>query len=95
MEKIIWSDLASEDLQGIYKYICKDSELYAIRTVERIINKIEILNTHASAGRMVPEFEQKNIRELLEGNYRIVYRINNNDSIGIVRIHHAARLLKD
>lgn len=95
MEKIEWSDLALEDLQEIYNYISKDSELYAFRICERIVNKVEILNTNPSAGRMVTEFEQENIRELIEGNYRIIYRVNADGSIGIARIHHGARLLKD
>ncbi|MBP6731114.1 MAG: type II toxin-antitoxin system RelE/ParE family toxin [Chitinophagales bacterium] len=95
MEKISWSDLALEDLQQIYDYICKDSELYASRVTERIVERIEILNTHSTAGTIVPEFEEESIRQLIEGNYRIIYRINSDGSIGIARIHHGARLLKD
>jgi plasmid stabilization system protein ParE len=45
-------------------------------------------------GRVVPEFSVEDIRELLEGNYRIIYRIETDDKIGIVRVHHSARLLK-
>ncbi len=93
MEKIIWSYLAINDLQDIYDYICKDSELYALRLTERIVERVEILNTHPTAGTVVPEFEQENIRQLIQGNYRIIYRINSDGSIGIARVYHGARLL--
>ncbi|TAL62886.1 MAG: type II toxin-antitoxin system RelE/ParE family toxin [Bacteroidetes bacterium] len=43
---------------------------------------------------MVPEFESLNIRELIEGNYCIVYFLKSNKSVVILRIHHASRLLK-
>jgi len=45
------------------------------------------------AGKIVVEFENENIRELIEGNYRIIYFVSE-DKIEIVRIHHGARLLK-
>lgn len=94
MEKITWSELALEDLQDIYDYISKDSEIYALRVTQRIVDRVEILNTHSTAGPIVPEFEEKNICQLIEGNYRIFYRINTDGTIGIARILHGARLLK-
>jgi toxin ParE1/3/4 len=46
------------------------------------------------SGRVVPEFNNKQLRELIEGNYRIVYRFESNELIEIARIHHSARHLK-
>ncbi|MEA3447449.1 MAG: type II toxin-antitoxin system RelE/ParE family toxin [Bacteroidota bacterium] len=43
---------------------------------------------------MVPEIGASNIRELIEGNYRIIYRIVKEDQINILTIHHAARDLR-
>jgi len=42
---------------------------------------------------MVPEFEDPLIRELIEGNYRIIYRIINEFQVDILRIYHGSRLL--
>jgi len=42
-------------------------------------------------GRIVPELEKKEIRELIEGNYRIIYRIKTKDLVEIVTIHHTSR----
>jgi plasmid stabilization system protein ParE len=42
-------------------------------------------------GRKVPEIQDEKIREILEGNYRIVYRIVSENQIDILTIHHCAR----
>lgn len=83
-----------EDLRIIHEYISKDSKFYADRFIEKIINRVDQLESFPNSGRVVPEFNLENIRELLEGNYRIIYKINSKNIIGITRIHHAARQLK-
>lgn len=93
MVKIVWSEFALEDLRSIHEYISKDSKVYADKFVEKIINKVSQLESFPESGRVVPEFDTAAIRELIEGNYRIVYRINP-AQVSIVRVHHAARLLK-
>lgn len=94
MAEIIWTDEAIEDLRFIYEYIGKDSASYADKQVNRIIERVELLEKFPRIGRIVPEFNIEFIRELIEGNYRIIYRIESTGAIGIVRVHHAARLLK-
>lgn len=43
-------------------------------------------------GRVVPEFGNTNIREFIQGNYRIVYRIRDEiKTVDILRFWHAAR----
>jgi toxin ParE1/3/4 len=93
MAKIVWTDLALEDLNAIREYIAKDSKFYADRFVDKIIYRVEQLESFPNSGRIVPEFDSELIRELIEGNYRIVYHVNP-DHIGILRIHHSARSLK-
>jgi toxin ParE1/3/4 len=93
VEEIIWSDIAKQDLQEIYDYISEDSELYALRLIDKIIERIEVLKKMPKSGKVVLEFESENIRELIEGNYRIIYFIGS-EKIEIARIHHGARLLK-
>jgi toxin ParE1/3/4 len=45
-------------------------------------------------GRRVPEFTKKSIREIIEGNYRIIYQIKNKNQVDILRVYHTSRLLK-
>jgi addiction module RelE/StbE family toxin len=93
MVNIIWTEYAIEDLRLIHEYISKDSKRYADRLVEKIIERVDQLQNFNKSGRVVPEFNSEAIRELIEGNYRIVYKVSTNQ-IAIVRIHHAARQLK-
>ena len=93
MAEVIWTDSALQDLDDIGEYISKDSIRYAEITVELLFGSVDILEDHLKAGRMVPEFEIQSLRELIKGNYRIVYQIVDNNLIQIIAVHHAARLL--
>jgi addiction module RelE/StbE family toxin len=93
MVKVIWTEFAIEDLRSIHAHIAQDSKVYADRLIEKIITRVEQLETYPQSGRVVPEFNTESIRELIEGNYRIIYKINP-DFIGVVRVHHSARQLK-
>ncbi len=93
MVKIIWTDFAIEDLRLIHDYISKDSKRYADRFLEKLLERVDQLESFPKSGRVVPEFNIDSIRELIEGNYRIVYKISTTQ-IAILRVHHAARQLK-
>jgi toxin ParE1/3/4 len=93
MAEITWTKLALNDLDKIYDFIGKDSSYYAQKTVEKIFERVLVLNEFSIIGRIVPEFNVKNLRELIEGNHRIVYRISKN-KINILRVHHAAKKIK-
>ena len=94
MVKIIWTDFAIEDLKSIHEYIARDSRFYANRYIEKLILRVDQLEEFPNSGRIVPEFNNESIRELIEGNYRLVYKINT-DYLGILRVHHSARILKN
>lgn len=94
MDKVVWTDSAIQDLSDIGEYIAKDSERYAQITVNRLFNSTDILEKHPLAGKVVPEFENESIRELVRGNYRIVYQIINKERIDILTVHNSARLLE-
>lgn len=91
--KIEWTAPAVVDLEGIRDYIKKDSDYYAIRFVERIIEAVESLERFPKKGRIVPEAEEKNIREILFYSYRIIYRVEI-ERILILAVIHGARDLR-
>ena len=93
MVKLVWTEIAIEDLKSIHEYISKDSKLYADRFVEKIINRVDQLENFPKSGRIVPEFNSVDIRELIEGNYRIIYKMSTSQ-VSIIRVHHSARQLK-
>ena len=95
MVEVEWTDFALENLIAIGDYIEKDSCFYAQRTVNYLFNSVDILEQNPLAGRVVPEFNNKNIRELIRGNYRIVYKLITETNIDIITVHHSARLLRN
>ena len=95
MVKIIWTDSAIQDLNDIADFIAKDSIRYAEITVDKLFYSVNILEQHPFAGKITPEFEDETIRELIRGNYRIVYQIIDDYRIDIVTVHNCARLLSN
>ncbi len=94
MVKLIWTDQAINDLGDIGDYIAENSEKYAKLTVKKLFERPDILKTFPQAGRIVPEKNEENLRELIEGNYRIIYEIVSSDQINILTVYHSARDLK-
>ncbi|MBA4303765.1 MAG: type II toxin-antitoxin system RelE/ParE family toxin [Sphingobacteriaceae bacterium] len=91
MAKIVWTDQATVEIRDILDYISKDSRRYAISQIRRIQGATKILKSKPLAGRTVPELGDQTIRELIEGNYRIVYRVKDVELIEILTVHHTAR----
>lgn len=91
MVQINWTFQAIDDLQNIAEYISKDSEKYARLQILRIRQRSKILSSQTHAGKIVPEIENQNVRELIEGNFRIIYRIVNEKRIDILSVHHCSR----
>ena len=92
MVKIRWSNKSLYDLKNIFDYIAQDSKKYASIQVKRIKLRTQQLKIQPLSGRKVPEFNDENVRELIEGNYRIVHLIKE-DQIFILTIYHAAKML--
>jgi toxin ParE1/3/4 len=94
MVKIVWTELSTSDLKEIFDFIADDSLRYATITANKIYNRVKPILENPYIGRMVPEFTKKSIREIIEGNYRIIYRIKNKNQVDILRVYHTSRLLK-
>ena len=91
MVKVEWTERASADLKEIFEYIASDSVLYADRFVRSLIKATLKLEVMPRSGRVVPELDIEDIREVIFQNYRIVYRLLNPDKIHILAVIHCAR----
>ena len=91
-EKIRWSPKAADNFETICNFIGKDSEFYACMLAKKINEIVTNLPSFPESGRIVPEYQDSNLREIIFQNYRIVYRIKGK-FIEIVTISHAAKLL--
>ena len=93
MAEISWTDQALQDIDNIAEFISKDSFKYAKIQSRLFFDRVEALYSQPELGRIVPEIHKKKIRELIVGNYRLVYRIVSSKKIDILTIHHSRRLL--
>jgi len=92
MAKIVWTEIAIDDLNNIANYHSQYSDNFASALIKRLFNKPKILKEMPELGRVVPERDNESIRELIEGNYRIIYYFEKEiDTIEIITIHHASQ----
>ena len=71
--KVLWTDSALAQLQAIHDYLAQTSPEYALRIVDRLTKRSIQIARFPFSGRMVPEFELNEVREVIEEPYRIVY----------------------
>jgi plasmid stabilization system protein ParE len=62
--------------------------------VEKIKERTLVLKTHPQAGKIISEFNDENLREIVSGHYRIIYKIISDELIHVLIIHHGARKLE-
>jgi len=89
---IIWSPLAVDRVSEIADYIAKDKPLAAEKWINTVFSKVEQLESSPEIGRIVPEINNSQFRELIYSNYRIIYRIKKKQ-ISILTIRHGKQIL--
>lgn len=89
--KIIWSPLALERVQGIARYIAKDKPSAADKWVRELFKIVARLALHPRSCRIVPELNREDVREVIYGSYRVIYKIT--VDIDILTVRHGRQLL--
>lgn len=93
--EIEWTQTAQRSLKQIVQHIARDKPIAAENFRRRIFQIVGLLKRSPYLGRIVPEFRDPARRELLHGNYRIVYRLRPRlKKIQILVIWHGKRLLR-
>lgn len=90
--KIHWTDSAIQHLIAIYDYISQDSTFYAEKMVDRLTRRSQQIADFPQSGRRVPEYLNDELREVIEGPYRLIYRIKP-EQVDVVAVIHGARQL--
>ncbi len=89
--KIIWSPLAVDRASEIAEYIARDQPSAAKRWINKVFSKVDRLKSSPQLGRIVPEIADDQFRELIYGNYRIIYCIEVKQ-ISILTIRHGKQI---
>ncbi len=70
-----WTGPAKLDLRDIHDYIARDSKYYAQKVSQDIVDKSEKVEHFPEIGRIVPEIDDPNIREIFIYSYRLIYEV--------------------
>jgi len=92
--KIVWTEHAAACLIEIEDYIAHDDPVRAQQWVTQLIERTRILAVHPCSGRILLENPKGGLRELIEGNYRIVYRVVG-EVVEILTLFERHRLLRN
>jgi toxin ParE1/3/4 len=90
--RIQWSPLAVERISEIADYIAQDNPLAADKWVRSTFDRVKQVKDFSKSGRYVPEINRKDIRELIYGNYRIIYRVGT-QTVSILTVKHFKQIL--
>jgi addiction module RelE/StbE family toxin len=92
--KLIWSPQSLRDLESIRDYVSTDSPRYAALVVGRIVQGVERLTDFPESGRVVPERDDPQLREVIVRPYRVVYRVRSG-VVEIATVFRASRILPE
>jgi plasmid stabilization system protein ParE len=88
--EVVWSVLATVDLESIIERITRDSEFYAAAVARELVAAARSLATFSERGHVVPEYEDRTVREIIVRNYRLIYRVRPK-RVEVLRLIHGAR----
>lgn len=92
--RVEWSDLARDDLADVVAYISRDSAFYAKSFGEKVVLATRRLKDFPESGRMIPEVEDKTLREIVVQGYRVMYRLEE-DRVLVLAVMHGSRDLSN
>jgi len=84
---VVWSEAAWKDVEAAADYIARDSPRYAAAFVREVRDAARSLEHFAERGRVIPEFNNTRIRELLVRNFRLIYRVESKVTYVLDLIH--------
>ncbi|MCX5813347.1 MAG: type II toxin-antitoxin system RelE/ParE family toxin [Proteobacteria bacterium] len=90
--KIIWSPVAMDRVSEIAGYIAQENPVAAKSWIETVFQRVGELKVFPESGRVVPETDSETIRELIYGNYRIIYRLEEK-RISVLTVRHGKQIL--
>lgn len=92
--KVNWTAAARVQLRDIRAFVARSSPQYATKIVDRLTKRSRQIANFPRSGRIVPEANDVNIREVIEGSYRIIYHLLE-DEIDVIAVVHGAQQWPD
>ena len=90
--RLIWSPIAIDRVTEIADYIAQDNINASVQWIDALFKEVDMLREFPDSGRTIPELNKTSIRELIFGNYRIIYR-RGKQEISILTVRHIKQIL--
>lgn len=92
--KVLWTEPAEDELAAVFEYVTESSgsSSYARKLIENLLTRTRRVGTFPSSGRIVPEYQDEDIREIIVAPYRVIYRIRESH-VEVLSVVHSAQLL--
>jgi toxin ParE1/3/4 len=87
---VIWAPLALDRAAEIARYIAADRPAAAARWIDGLVRLAAGLSRTPKRGRIVPEVARPDLREILYGRYRMIYRLDPKRVV-VLTVRHARR----
>lgn len=91
MTPLRWTEQAVSDLQAIRAFIERDSPRYGRLVAERLVEATSRIEQFPRSGRVVPDLQREDVREIIVGEYRIVYRLEPEAAV-LITVFRSSRL---
>ncbi|WP_417733227.1 type II toxin-antitoxin system RelE/ParE family toxin [Rosistilla oblonga] len=92
--KIFWTRQSREDLRSVRDHIARDAPATAMTYVRKLRNSVGRLKQFPFSGEVVPEIGREDLREVLQGNYRIIYRVSER-RVDILAVFHSSQIFDE
>ncbi len=92
--RIFWTRQSREDLRAVHQYIARGAPATASAYVRKLRNSVKRLGLFPFSGEVVAELGREEIREILQGNYRLIYRVSDN-RVDVLTIFHGSQILDE
>ena len=90
--RVVWTETAISQLEAIYNYVAQTSPEYALRLVDRLTGRSIQIAMFPFSGLKVPEYELNEVRQVLQGSYRIIYLIKEAEKrVEVLAVIHTSR----
>lgn len=88
--RVTWTPLAIRRVREAADFIAQDRPEAAKTWVVGLFDTIKALGRFPNRGRRVPELDRRDVRELIYGSYRVIYRVEAK-RVSILTVRHARR----
>lgn len=92
--EVIFTDRFLDRVEECTDYIALDHIPTAIKWARGVFEQCHKLSDQPESGRIVPEFRRPEIREVIHGNYRLVYELKTNQIDMLTIWHTRSRILQ-